>query len=229
MDDVAAVVVTYNSADCVGACLSSILASEGVNLRKVVVVDNASRDGTCSIVERIAGRDPRVKLLSMPRNTGFPYACNLGVAAARSRYVALVNPDAVLEPSCLARLVDVAERDDSVAVCQPKILHGSLIDSAGGLMDALGGGIHIGKYERDFGQYDAERDVLYACFACALVRRDVYLRLGGLDPRYFLYNEDLDFRLRCWLAGYVGKHSVRRVPYHAQTLLAYSRKPMSLK
>lgn len=225
---VSVVVVTYNASSYIIPCLKSVLGSRGVAIEEVLVVDNNSSDNTLELVKKYFGSDPRVKIVRLRRNMGFPYACNVGVRLARGRYVVLMNPDVVVDPYCFARLAEFLSQNSDVAVVQPKLLKpGGYIDGVGGVMDFLGHGFHLGMYERDSGQYGEPRDILYASFACAMVRRDVYLRLGGMDPRFFLYNEDLDFCWRAWLAGYrvvyvpgavayhVGQHSTRRIPYRA--------------
>ncbi len=231
---ISVVIVTYNAERYIISCLRSILGSRNVVIVRVVVVDNASSDDTLDIVERHFGSDPRVQVVRLRRNVGFPLACNIGAAHVDTEFVVFMNPDVMVSPYCFANLASYMSCDETIAVAQPKILHpGGYIDSAGGLVDLLGHGFHMGKFEKDHGQYNEPRDVLYACFACTMVRRDVYLRLGGMDSYFFLYNEDLDYCWRCWLAGYrvvyvpnavayhVGGHSVRKVPYHA---LYFSRR-----
>lgn len=225
---VSIVIVTYNASKYVVPCIRSVLTPHGVTVDEVIVVDNASSDGTVHLVEKCFGTDPRIKMIELRKNVGFPLACNIGVVNAGNEFVVLMNPDVIVEPDCFAKLVEAMLSDERIAVAQPKILHpGGFIDSVGGLMDLLGHGFHVGKFEKDHRQYDEPRDMLYACFACAMVRRDIYLELGGMDSRYFLYNEDLDFCWRCWLAGYrvvyvptaiayhVGQHATRKLPYHA--------------
>ncbi|PLJ78184.1 glycosyltransferase family 2 protein [Infirmifilum sp. SLHALR2] len=225
---VSVVIVTHNAGKYILPCLVSVLSSRNIHLEDVIVVDNASQDSTVDTIQRVFGKDSRVKIIRLHKNMGFPYACNLGIAHAHSKYVVLMNPDAIADPYCFANLLAIISSDGQVAVAQPKIVHpGGYIDSAGGLMDLLGHGFHIGKLQRDQGQYDRSRDIFYATFACAMLRRDIYLRLGGMDPRFFLYNEDLDFCWRCWLAGYriiyapnaiayhVGQHITKKLPYQA--------------
>ncbi|ADI32007.1 glycosyltransferase family 2 protein [Staphylothermus hellenicus] len=227
-EEISVVVVTYNSSSYIIPCLKSILNSRNTALKEVIIIDNNSADNTLGLVKKHFGNDPRVKVVSLHRNMGFPYACNVGVRLARSRYVVLMNPDVVVDPYCFARLAEFLSRNSDVVAVQPKLLHpAGYIDGVGGVMDVLGHGFHLGMYEKDTGQYERPREILYACFACAMVKRDVYLRLGGMDPRFFLYSEDLDFGWRCWLAGYrvmyvpgaiayhVGQHATKKLPYHA--------------
>lgn len=225
---VSVIVITYNADKYIVPCLKSVLNSRGVVVDEIIVVDNASSDDTVSLIEEYFSSDTKVKVVRLRKNLGFPLACNVSVARARNELVMLMNPDVVVDPYCFARLVEVLSGNDNVAVAQPKILHlGGYIDSAGGMMDVLGHGSHIGKFERDYGLYDEPSDILYATFACAMVRRSIYLRHGGMDSRYFLYNEDLDFCWRSRLSGYqvvyvpkavayhIGQHVTKKAPYHS--------------
>ena len=101
------VVVTYNSSEDIAACLDSALGELPDDGSEVVVLDNASSDGTADVVEE---RWPQVHLVRSPDNLGFARACNQAAAAGSSRFVLLLNPDAVMLPGCLAALVDVARR-----------------------------------------------------------------------------------------------------------------------
>ena len=227
-DKVSVVIVTYNSEKYIKSCLKSVINSHRVNIEDIILVDNASQDNTVRIARETFGKDSRVKIIQLGKNLGFPYASNIGIANTHSKYIVLVNPDVVVDPYCFYSLLSTMSKDERIAASQPKILHpGGYIDGVGGIMDFLGHGFHIGKFEKDIGQYDKPREILYACFACAMIRRGVYLRLGGMDPRYFLYNEDLDFCWRSWLAGYrvvyvpeavayhIGQHATSKLPYHA--------------
>ena len=106
---IAAVVVTYQSGSTIDECLLRLRDAEGVTA--IRVVDNASTDETLAIVQRHATADPRVRFIANPDNPGFGTACNQGVAAVHpdlARWVALVNPDLMVEPDSLARMVALA-------------------------------------------------------------------------------------------------------------------------
>lgn len=228
MYKISVVIVTYNASRYIVPAIRSILRSRDVLIEEVIVVDNASSDLTINYLRSYYDSDPRIKIIKLKKNVGFPLASNIGVAKATSDLVVIMNPDVIISSDCLYNLAKIFYSEKRVAIVQPKILHpGNYIDSAGGLMDILGHGFHIGKFERDNGQYDKLREILYATFACVMVRRDIYLNLGGLDSRYFLYNEDLDISLRSWLSGFrilyqpeaiayhIGHHSTRKMPYQA--------------
>ena len=106
-DAIAAIVVTHQSAETIGECLSRLRAAEGV--AEIRVVDNASADGTLEIVQRKAIADPRVRFIANPDNPGFAVACNQGAADLRAQWLAFVNPDCFVAADSLARLRDHAE------------------------------------------------------------------------------------------------------------------------
>src|SRR5690606_7474612 len=109
---IAAVVVTYQSGSTIDECLLRLRDAEGVTA--IRVVDNASTDETLAIVQRHATADPRVRFIANPDNPGFGTACNQGVAAVHpdlARWVALVNPDLMVEPDSLARMVALARQN----------------------------------------------------------------------------------------------------------------------
>ena len=112
---VAAVVVTYQSESTIDECLQRLRAAAGV--AAIRVVDNASTDDTLAIVQRHATADARVRFIANPDNPGFGSACNQGVAAVHpdlARWVALVNPDLMVEEDSLARMVALARADTSM-------------------------------------------------------------------------------------------------------------------
>ncbi len=215
---ITAIIVTYNSEDHVEGCIKSILSSRGADVGEVIVVDNASSDKTREKVTGVAEELGGVRLISLGKNMGFPYACNVGAAAARGDMLAFVNPDVRVSSTCLSRLADVLGGD--VAGVQPLLLRpGGALDSAVGVMDVLGHGYTEAA--------QGVREALYPCFACTLTPRRTFIELGGLDPSFFLYNEDLDYGLRAWSRGYrilfnpyavavhAGSHSTRRTPFYA--------------
>jgi GT2 family glycosyltransferase len=230
---VSAIIVSYNSSKFLPSCLDSVLSS--ISTGEIIVIDNASTDSSPNIVLDYAIREPRVRLIKLRRNVGFPKACNIATHAAKGDVVVLMNPDVIVEQNCFSTLLDYLKTHTDVAVVQPTILRADSkrIESAGGVMDLLGHGFHLAEGETNVKQCMEPREILYACFACAMIRRDVFLKLGGLDPVFFLYNEDLDFCLRAWLAGYrvvhvpqasvrhIGQHAVKQIPY---TALFHGRK-----
>ena len=99
---IAAIVVSYDSAETLDDCLSRLRAAQGI--AEIRVVDNASRDGTLDIVQRHALADPRLRFIANPDNPGFAVACNQGAADTRAPWLAFVNPDCLVDPDSLARM-----------------------------------------------------------------------------------------------------------------------------
>ncbi len=190
--DISVIVVSYNTAGLLGPCLESIEAAPGA-LPEVVVVDNASADGSADLVRRA---HPSVRLLANPVNRGFGAANNQALPLCSGRYIVLLNPDAVLRPGALRELVAYMDAHPAVGLAGPKLVNpdGTPQDSvsyrypgqkhARGELSGLGGTI--------------------ACVmgACQIVRAELMRRLGGFDEDFFLYGEDQDLCLRIRRDGY---------------------------
>ncbi len=205
-DGVDVVVVTHQSRAHIRSCLAPLVGVARVN---TFVVDNASTDGTVDAI-----RDLDVPLTRLAENIGFAAACNLGASLGDACWLLLLNPDASITPDDVDRLVRVMADDPSVGAVAPLLQNpdGSIQHSQGAAPSAwhalsvalllhrrwpkLDGFIH------NQSAYRARRPVDWALGACILIRRDVFEELGGLDDRYFLYGEDVDFCIRVRKAGY---------------------------
>ncbi len=208
--EVSAVVVNYNGAAVVDACLSSLL-EQSVPV-EVVLVDNGSTDGSPDLVR---ARYPTVRVVEAGRNLGFAGGCNLGVAHATRPFVALVNSDARFDRECLARLTEALAAEDDLAAAQGKVLRADapeILDSIGSFLTPTGFLHHAGD-----GRPDGDFPPAYVFSTravCMLVRRDRYKALGGFDPDFFVYFEETDFCWRAWLAGSTVKFVPPSVVYH---------------
>jgi GT2 family glycosyltransferase len=199
---VAAIVVTYNSGRHIGPCLDA-LARSSIPI-DVVVVDNGSRDGTAALVRR---DHPSVTLIEQ-ENFGYAAGNNRGlehIGPSRYRYAFIVNPDAVVAPECVERLVRFADERPKTAITCPKIYFadGRTIWFAGSTIDWDDGTTsHLGYGEIDSGGYDAVAPIDRACGAAMLVRMDAVRAVGPMTEDYFLYFEETDWSLRFVAAGY---------------------------
>jgi len=207
---VAAVVVNYNAADHLERCLST-LEIEGI--KTAVVVDNGSTDGSRDVVARSSAH-----WVQTGANLGYGRAANLGAGtpAAESEPMLLIaNPDVEVCPGAVAGLVAALESDSRLGIVGPRILNpdGSVYPSVRtfpNLVDAIGHGL-LGmvmprnRFTRRYRLLDADHDlparVDWVSGACFLIRRDVWDLLGGFDPSYFMYMEDVDL---CWRARRAG-------------------------
>jgi GT2 family glycosyltransferase len=199
--DVWVVVVSWNGAKLLPACLDA-LDRQTVPAR-VVVVDNASDDPTHEVVARSRG----VTLVPLAWNCGFAEASNVGIRRALdagARFVALVNPDVVLEPDWIERLVAAAESHPEAGLFGGLLVFTddpSRVNSTGLEMDVLGR-----VRDRDFGVDVAslarsDGPVSGATGGAVLLRAAALGRIGLLDPVYFAYYEDADLSMRARRAG----------------------------
>lgn len=212
--DVAIVTVSYNTRDLTVACVESLLASDAGGCR-VVVVDNASADGTA---EHIRSSFAGVDVIDSGANLGFAKACNLGAASIESNYVMFVNPDATVAPDAIAVLREYAEQHPGHG------LYGGVISDTTGRIDTSSArplpslwsmfcfGSGLSFIAKGSSRFDPEAmadwnrtdpvEVGMLSGAMLLVRRDAWTALEGFDPRYFMYGEDADLGLRARALGY---------------------------
>lgn len=178
-------IVTWNSADSIGACLDRALAQEGFVLGESLVIqvtDNASHDGTQAIVEGYVG--PGIQLVKNDANCGFSAAHNQGVSDfLRSGFAALVvlNPDVGLEPTCVQRMFQALGRSSRVGLVTPKLLRAlpslepiypHVLDAAGMVLTRACRHFDRGAGQWDRGQYESAEQVFGATGACVLIGRE---------------------------------------------------------
>jgi GT2 family glycosyltransferase len=228
---VSVVIVTWNGLPHLRRVLPPLLDQRlpGGAGFEVLVVDNASRDGTGAYLTGLAARERRLRLLFNPRNEGFAGPNNLGFDAARGRYVATLNNDTVPQPGWLAALVEVAERDPRTGSVASRMV----FDHAPGLIQSAG--ITIDRaaiaWDRLVGRPLAEGErapieVFGASAGAALYRRTMLRELGGFDRRYFMYLEDVDLAWRARLAGWRAFSAPDAVVRHAHSASAGEGSPL---
>ncbi|TXT26938.1 MAG: glycosyltransferase [Gallionellaceae bacterium] len=186
LPDVSVIIVSYNTADLLEACLESVLASKQVRC-EVFVVDNASKDGSAEVVRE---GFPAVRLTANEDNRGFGAANNQALRECAGRYVIFLNPDTTVEPESFHRMVVFMESHPAVGLAGPRVLNpdGSRQDS----ISLRYPGHRYGA--ADLGSLPGE----IACVlgACQIASRKLLLELGGFDEDFFLYGEDQDLCLR---------------------------------
>jgi GT2 family glycosyltransferase len=194
---VTTIVVAYNSAATIGRCLDCLGASSLQS--RIVVVDNDSTDATRALLTKDHGD---AEVVPSAQNAGFAAACNLGMdvaAAEEPEFFFFVNPDAYVEPTCLAALVDALDANPDAAAASPLILDASsgTIWYAGALGDVERGVYwHIGVGDPDTGQYTETVATGRPTGCVMLVRRTAVETAGVMDASYFLYWEDVEWAMR---------------------------------
>ena len=190
------VIVNFNAAGHLDACLASVMGAGGVN--SVTVVDNASTDRSAAIVSG----HPGVRWLPTGANLGFGRAANRGVAATSAPLVLVLNPDAVVLPGAVEILAATLGVRTRCAAIGPRVENpdGTLYPSARAfpnLVDAIGHGF-VGLLRPDnrwSRRYLAGDRVDWVSGTAVLVRRGAFEAVGGFDEDYFMYVEDVDL---CW-------------------------------
>ncbi len=186
---VSVVLVTYDSAEVIGAALASL--GDGV---EVIVVDNASRDRTVEVA-RAAG----ARVIICDENKGFGTACNIGARATARPLLLFFNPDATVHADTLARLTAAMDRNSDWVAANPRILSPS---GKQFFRQATRLEPEIGRRRDRLPQADREIRVLSG--SALLVRRPIFDAVGGFDERIFLYCEDDDLSLRLAPLGKLG-------------------------
>ena len=213
---VSVIVVNYNGMKIIRRCLDSVLRSSYKPL-EVVVVDNASTDGSAQYLSRRYKKNGRIVLVICDRNLGFAAGSNLGARRANGEYLFFLNCDTEAMPSAVGNLVSVLERHSSVAAAQSKLLMMSdrrRLDSAGDFICTVGWPYSRGKRTIDRGQYDSKREIFSARGAAMFVRKRVFDEVDGFDADYFMYYEDVDLSWRIRLRGYSIEFAASSVVYH---------------
>jgi GT2 family glycosyltransferase len=207
------IVVNYNGREFLEDCFRS-LSNLDYPSYEVIMVDNASTDGSVGYVTE---RFPWVKVIGLESNHGFSGGNDVGVEHACGKYVAFLNNDVEVEPTWLSELVEGIEEDEKIASCGSKMLfyeRRNYVNHAGGAVTITGAGFDIGFMMEEKKVYNKPKFVGCTSGGAMLVRKGVFCTLGGFDPDYFAYFEDVDFCLRAWTAGYKVKYMPTSVVYH---------------
>ena len=206
------VIVSYNCNQALQTCLLKLLAEN--ETPPIIVVDNASTDGTAEMVARDFSA---VQLIKNNKNLGFAAGCNQGIRACTSDFILLLNPDTLLGRAALQKLVDRMRAQPDIGACGPRILNpdGSLQPSCrqfptlGAMVsDELGFGRlfphsrRLAKYRMHGWEHNETATVDQLMGACLLLRRSALEHLGLFDERFFLYFEEVDLCLRLQQAGW---------------------------
>jgi N-acetylglucosaminyl-diphospho-decaprenol L-rhamnosyltransferase len=211
--DLTVIIVNWNVRDLLRRCLLSILDPPHSNL-EIVVVDNASSDGS---IDMVRTEFPGVHLVVNNQNRGFTAANNQGLGVSRGRYLLLLNPDTEVVGDALTIMLSYMDAHPDVGTLGPKLLYpdGSLQPSrrrfptfATALLESTvfqewwPENRTLRRYYMADTADDAVQPVDWVVGACLLVRRQAYEQVGGLDEGYFMYSEELDWCKRLKAAGW---------------------------
>ena len=209
--DVSVIIVNYNGHASLGACLAALHADPDP-ARETIVVDNASRDASVSMVET---EYPGVRVLTLSSNLGFAGGNNAGARVARGRRLAFLNNDTVPRPGWSRWLSDALQRSDAAMATARIVMldDPERVDSAGDGYLRAGGAF---KHGHGGTAADAarSRDVFGACGAAFMIRRELFEAVGGFDEDFFMVYEDVDLSYRLQLGGHRCRYVAEAVVEH---------------
>jgi len=234
-DAVSVTLVTYNSGRFIKRCLESVLEQRYPNM-EVIVIDNASTDGTVDILEQFADR---CRIYYNDENIGFAAAQNQAIGLAQTEWVLTLNPDVLLLPNFVQALVDAGNVDPKIGTVCGKLLtiratfdlpEKQLVDSTGIYFTPMLRHLDRGSQEVDNGHYLNFEYVFGATAAAALYRRsmieDISILGEFFDPDFFVYREDADVAWRAQLMGWRCMYTPLARGYHVRNVLPGNRRAL---
>ena len=212
--DISVVILNWNDIQHLMVCLESLIECTIKRTIEIIVVDNASTDGSA---DAVANRFPEVKLIKNKENLGFPKGNNIGIRASKGDYIFVLNSDIKVLDGCVDALADYMDTHPDIGMIGPKILNGDLThqsscrrfpslwnnfcDASGLASIFMGSRTFSGEHMLYFkGDAILDVDVLVGCFW--VVKRKALDDFGLLDEGFFIYAEDVDWCQRCWKSGW---------------------------
>lgn len=234
-DFVSVTIVTYNSGRFIKRCLESILAQKYTR-KEIIVIDNASTDGTVDILEQF---EDRCKIVYNDENIGFSAAQNQAIRLSRGEWVLTLNPDVLLLPNFIEAMVEAGQLHPKIGTVCGKLLailatfdlpDKPLVDSTGIYFTPMLRHLDRGSQEVDNGHYLNHEYVFGATAAAALYRRemidDISIEGEFFDEEFFVYREDADVAWRAQLYGWRCMYTPHARGYHVRNVLPGNRRAL---
>lgn len=211
--DLSIIIVSWNVSELLHNCLASIYAQAGDLAVEVIVVDSASSDDSVAMV---AHDFPQVILLAQDENVGFPRGNNIGLAHAAGRYVMLLNPDTVVIGDALQKMAAFLDQNPTAGMVGPQLRFGDgSIQSSRRRFPTVWTGFFestwlepyapkslLTRYYVEDRPDDEVSEVDWVMGAAIMTRKEIVGEVGGMDPDYFMYSEELDWCRRIKAAGW---------------------------
>ncbi|MBI2084153.1 MAG: glycosyltransferase family 2 protein [Candidatus Aenigmarchaeota archaeon] len=214
LPSVSIIIVGYNSKPHFDSCFSSI-SRIGYSKTKyeVILADNNSKDGS---VEYVKEKFKWVRILPLKENYGVAIAVNRAAKIAKGKYIVILNPDTEVEKKWLVELVKVMESDRTIGACGSKLLYydeRDKINTIGGFWSVLGFSGSLGEGDNKI-KHTKMKEVFFPTGSSLMVRKDLFLSVGGYDDDYFMYVEEPDLSWRLWNMGYRIVSVPSSIAYH---------------
>jgi hypothetical protein len=229
------VIVTYNNRERIGACLDSIGRADLPMPHEMIVVDNNSTDGT---LDYLRGKQKEIKLIVNPLNLGYSRAVNIGIKAASSDLILILNPDILVLPGSIEVMIDYLDAHPQVGLAGCKLLNedGTLQYSVRRFLDlrtylyrftplrGLMAGSAIERYYlmQEWDHKD-NRLVDWVLGGCMLARKKALTDAGLMEEKYFIYFEDVDLCFSLWEKGWQVAYIAEAAMFHKHMRISANR------
>lgn len=226
LDKISIIIVNWNGMKFLSECLDR-LRHQTYQEFTIILVDNGSNDGSVNFVSRYY---PEVKTIALPKNIGFSAANNLVLKTVQSKYVALLNNDAVPHPLWLKSLIEALESHPEAGFAASKMLfydNLGIIDRAGDAYTRAGTGLLRGR-GKSKSNYNKQEWIFGACAGAALYRTLMLNEIGFFDEDFFLLYEDVDISFRAQLKGYKCLYVPEAIVYHKASSSIVYDSPISV-
>jgi GT2 family glycosyltransferase len=225
---VSLIVLNWNGKRHLQSCLGSLGELDYPEARlELILCDNGSTDGS---TEFARANFPRVKVIPLDRNYGFAEGNDRAAQQAGGEWVGFLNNDMWVKPSWLNDMLSALTEQPSAACIASRIVNwdGSALDFVGGGMNFMGQAFQL-DYGKPESKHDRFRRLLFACGGAMLIRRELFLEVGGFDPDYFAFFEDVDLGWRLNVLGHDVWYTPRATAYHRHHSTARRIQPQKLR
>jgi len=210
------IIVSFNTKNLLQACLESVFQQTKDIKFEVIVVDNASTDGSPEMVKK---KFPQVELIKNQKNLGFAQANNQALRRAKGDYFLLLNSDTKIKNNALKKLVALAEEKKNLGMAGPKLLNpdGTPQPSTGPFYTLPITFFSLFRGDRYLRQAPSQEKVVdWLSGACFLIKREVTEKIGFLDEKFFMYVEEMEFCFRAKKAGFQVDYFPQAEVYHLE-------------
>jgi len=209
---VSIIIINYNGRYFLKNCLKSLNEiSYPRDKVEIILVDNASTDGSVEYVKR---NFPQVRVLRLNRNFGFTGGANRGASIARGEYLLFLNNDTIVDKNWLLELITAILTDDRIAICGSRVLSMRNHSDIGsiGFLNMVGGALLLPHHKGLEGKMYHFVGSIHG--ASILIKKKVFSELSGFEDDYFMYSDEVDLCHRAWLYGYYVAYCPRSIVYH---------------
>lgn len=211
---ISVIILNYRSPQLTVQCVQKLQEQSIADAMEILVVDNHSEDDSIGVLRNRLSGYKNVRIIEVPTNRGYGKGNNFGAGYANGEYILIMNPDNQPEASALERMIAVLEEDEEIGILAPKLIYpdGAVRESAVRFPTFLDMFLkrtvfqhlfprRLDRYLQRSKDPEIMRDTDWVHGACLLLRRSIFEELGGFDPRFFMFFEDIDLCKRCWELG----------------------------